>query len=403
LPPSRTTRWLVFTTFAVAFMVMVTGFGPQLKVMTPPSATALTTAAEVQLAGVPLPMTWFGWLVFTARAARGTNAWPLGLPAAGRACGAAAWAACVGAGLGFGAAVLVAAELDASSAALCGAAAVEQAASARPAARVVITTATPRMSRMGPNASGAPDAPAVIFVRFRLEHSPLSHALHRPKLPVKPLASASTPSSRPGESYAKSAAAASAQTRSPSHPCSSGSRDRRMKNAHQCPESLIGRQTGIGATPVTAHGVMSASWRIAAGPVEVARPGPRAPGAFRDVVGFWRTPVFGIKLRQVPVSLLPRPAEMATEFPDTDLGRRIYYERAHCLLALASITRDTDTAAFGLTDSPANTERRLVTALGQAFHQGCSLADVDRAPGRSGRRDREADHPSHAVVAPDSK
>jgi hypothetical protein len=50
----------VFTTFAVADMVIVTGLGPQLNVMTPPSATAWTTAAEVQLAGVPFPMMWFG-------------------------------------------------------------------------------------------------------------------------------------------------------------------------------------------------------------------------------------------------------------------------------------------------------------------------------------------------------
>jgi hypothetical protein len=129
-------------------------------------ATALTTAAEVQLAGVPLPMTWFGWLVFTARAARGTNAWPFGLPAAGRVCAAAAWVAGVAAGPGFGDgvfAVLPAAELEAASDALCGAAAVEQAASARPAARLVMATAMPRMSRMGPNGIGAADAPAVIF------------------------------------------------------------------------------------------------------------------------------------------------------------------------------------------------------------------------------------------------
>src|ERR1700683_4097175 len=130
---------------------MVAGFGPQLKVITPPLATARTTAAEVQLAGAPSPMTWFGWLVLTARAARGTNAWPFGLPAAGRGRGAATWVACVAAGLGFGDAVfatLLAAELDASSDAVCGAAAVEQAASARPDARVVITTATSRMSRI---------------------------------------------------------------------------------------------------------------------------------------------------------------------------------------------------------------------------------------------------------------
>src|SRR5271165_6779247 len=74
-PPSMTTRWLVFTTFAVAFMTIVTGRGPQLKVMTPPLATARTTAAEVQLAGVPRPMTWFGCLVLTARAALGTRTW----------------------------------------------------------------------------------------------------------------------------------------------------------------------------------------------------------------------------------------------------------------------------------------------------------------------------------------
>ena len=71
-PPASTICWLVLTTLAVAVIVMVTGFGPQLKVMMPPLATALTTAAEVQLAGVPLPMTWFGSLVFTARPAAGT-------------------------------------------------------------------------------------------------------------------------------------------------------------------------------------------------------------------------------------------------------------------------------------------------------------------------------------------
>src|SRR5882757_11297488 len=72
-------------------MVMVTGFGPQLNVMMPPRATALTTAAEVQLAGVPVPMTWSGWLVFTAAPARGTLAWPSGFPKSGRRW-AAAWA-----------------------------------------------------------------------------------------------------------------------------------------------------------------------------------------------------------------------------------------------------------------------------------------------------------------------
>src|SRR6202020_1701137 len=89
-PPSSTTWWLVFTTLAVAVMVMVTGFGPQLNVMTPPRATALTTAAEVQLAGVPVPMTRFGWLVFTAAPACGTAACPPALPKSGRRCAAGA-------------------------------------------------------------------------------------------------------------------------------------------------------------------------------------------------------------------------------------------------------------------------------------------------------------------------
>jgi len=49
---------------------------------------------------------------------------------------------------------LLAAEFDAVSAALCGPVAVAQAASTRPATRVVITTATSRMGRMGPDRIG---------------------------------------------------------------------------------------------------------------------------------------------------------------------------------------------------------------------------------------------------------
>jgi hypothetical protein len=62
---------------------MVTGAGPQSKVMTPPRATASTTAAEVQVAGVPSPTTWSGCEVSVARASAGTGAWPSGLPAGG--------------------------------------------------------------------------------------------------------------------------------------------------------------------------------------------------------------------------------------------------------------------------------------------------------------------------------
>jgi hypothetical protein len=47
-------------------MVIVTGSAPQLNVVIPPAAAALTTAAEVQLPSVPVPMTRFGWEVSTA-------------------------------------------------------------------------------------------------------------------------------------------------------------------------------------------------------------------------------------------------------------------------------------------------------------------------------------------------
>jgi hypothetical protein len=68
-------------------MVIVTGAGPQSKVITPPAATAFTTAAEVQLAGVPVPMTRSGLRVSAALASAGTVALPLGLPGLGNAAG----------------------------------------------------------------------------------------------------------------------------------------------------------------------------------------------------------------------------------------------------------------------------------------------------------------------------
>src|SRR6516165_11613913 len=119
-PPSRTTRRLVFTTFAVAAMVMITGFGPQLKVMMPPLATALTTAAEVQLADVPCPITRVGWLVFTARPAGGTGTWPFGLPAAGSSC-ESVWVVAVLPACGLLAVALLAAALAAVAAGLSAA------------------------------------------------------------------------------------------------------------------------------------------------------------------------------------------------------------------------------------------------------------------------------------------
>src|SRR5262245_45742429 len=82
-PPSSTRLGLVLRTFAVAFMVIVTGAGPQWNVTIPPAATAATTASEVQLAGVPAPITRVGWEVSTGRASAGTAACPFGLPKVG--------------------------------------------------------------------------------------------------------------------------------------------------------------------------------------------------------------------------------------------------------------------------------------------------------------------------------
>jgi hypothetical protein len=52
---------------------MVTGLGPHEKSMIPPARTAATTAAEVQLAAVPLPTTWVGCDVSTGPAPTGTG------------------------------------------------------------------------------------------------------------------------------------------------------------------------------------------------------------------------------------------------------------------------------------------------------------------------------------------
>jgi hypothetical protein len=98
------------------------------------------------------------------------------------------------------------------------------------------------------------------------------------------------------------------------------------------------------------------------------------------VIKFWRSPVFRERFYNVPAFLLPRLAEMASEVaaevPDPHTGLRIYYKRVSCLIVLASVARSTDPASFRLDEPPANAERDLGRALGQAFHQGCSLADI---------------------------
>jgi hypothetical protein len=103
--------------------------------------------------------------------------------------------------------------------------------------------------------------------------------------------------------------------------------------------------------------------------------------ADQGLIKFWRTPVFNLKLQQVPAFLIPRLSEMAAEVPDTELGRRIYYERVACLLTLTGIARDVNPATFRLTEPPGEAERHFGAVLGQAFHQGCSLADIVLATG----------------------
>src|SRR5215813_7845786 len=158
-PPSRTTRVPVLRTSAVASIVIVTGRGPQENVITPPAATAATTACEVQLAGVPLPMTWSGWRVLTGRPAGGTYARPAGLPAAGSPTGG-------GDGLGLGggeldilarataelAAPATAAPAPGDAALLALSARPPHAASVTPDANAMASAMTPPLSRTRPHA-----------------------------------------------------------------------------------------------------------------------------------------------------------------------------------------------------------------------------------------------------------
>ena len=99
-----------------------------------------------------------------------------------------------------------------------------------------------------------------------------------------------------------------------------------------------------------------------------------------ELIKFWRSPVYREKFYNVPAFLLPRLAAMATEvatkFPDPHTGLRVYYERVHCLILLAGVARRTDPASFRLDEPPAHSERDLGRTLSQAFHQGCSLADI---------------------------
>src|SRR5450432_204343 len=193
-PPSITTWALVLRTFAVALIMIVTGRGPQEKVITPPAATAATTALDVQLAAVPLPMTRLGCELSTGRAAAGTSAWPSGLPAAvsrgtragagrppGLRCltGRGAWleaafdpgrVAAPGVWLAGGVGSLTGLtpedatpDEEAARAAPGGCAAVPQAAMPRPAASAIVSPPRPLIIRTRPHASPAASDQVVIF------------------------------------------------------------------------------------------------------------------------------------------------------------------------------------------------------------------------------------------------
>jgi hypothetical protein len=103
----------------------------------------------------------------------------------------------------------------------------------------------------------------------------------------------------------------------------------------------------------------------------------------------WRLPIFGDKIGRVPAFLVPKLTALAKELPGTGVDHRIYYERVHALLAVAGSARSANPADFNLDEPPSAAEQEFGSVLGQAFHQGCSLADVSFAAGL----------PSECVVA----
>jgi hypothetical protein len=129
-----------------------------------------------------------------------------------------------------------------------------------------------------------------------------------------------------------------------------------------------------------------------------------------DLLEEWRDPVFDDPHWQVPASLAARLTEMAGELtagvnvseaiaaariPGARADRpvkqlrigslptslRIFYERMSALLVLAASARRVDAAAFAAEDPPSEAQQHFGSVVGQAFHQGCSLADVALATG----------------------
>jgi hypothetical protein len=134
----------------------------------------------------------------------------------------------------------------------------------------------------------------------------------------------------------------------------------------------------------------------------------------------WRDPVFNDLHQQVPARLAARLTEMGDEItasenvptalaevriPNSLKGLavgvtprriaalpkrlRIYYEQLHCLVALAGVASTADPSKFTVNGQPSDFEMQLGSVLGQAFHQGCPLADIALA----------ADLPEDLVVA----
>jgi hypothetical protein len=133
---------------------MVTGLGPQEKVISPPAATAATTAWDVQLAAVPFPMTVVG-SVASRRTLAGDSLAVPGLAVAGLAVAGFAVAGFAVAGFavaGFAVAGFTFA-LAAARAAETGLAVVPQAETAIAAATATSSTGALRMHRMGSHAS----------------------------------------------------------------------------------------------------------------------------------------------------------------------------------------------------------------------------------------------------------
>lgn len=124
----------------------------------------------------------------------------------------------------------------------------------------------------------------------------------------------------------------------------------------------------------------------------------------------WRDPVFRNPHWNVPASLAARLTEMADELlagesvaqaianatipdaPDDILvtplrhamlprSLRVYYERMHSLLAVAALAGSTELPTIRPEVPPSDAEKRVDSVIGQAFHQGCSLADVALAAG----------------------